>query len=590
VKRSTLSLALLVALTATAWSQPQREFGPDTTSTGDPHTGQGLVTPGLRCEPPAAPPPAPLQCSGYLASGLDATLLDVTVWVPRIASPHPLVVGMHGWGGNKNSLDRYANRITAEGYTFLTYSARGFGNSFGQTNLADVNVEAADLRSLMGQVADHPRLHVDPSAVAVFGVSYGGAHAWLAAIQPVFKTPRGQTVTIRTIAPLATWTELTGALRPNGRREEPIEPAGGFKFSFVQGLYLGGCRDLPVCSNYPEYLKIWNAWMVATEPNNTTPRDREIVDGLSGYRSIYWQPAFWNRVVSNRANGLPQLAVFQAQGWTDDLFPKDEVLRMYNALKAIDPNYPIALYLGDIGHPRAANKPQEVDFVINQLFPWFAWYLKGEGTAPPLDVQAAITRPRSVAFTPEDVIRVPTYADLASQTIRHQFPDGAQLLTFNPANTSGVIWDPLVMLAAEELAYFPDDVPSDFVPGDVAVYEMPVGANLLIAGEPMVTFSLDQPTAFREQFNVRLFEVKPDTTKHLITRGTYTIDTGDPTQPIGHMTITIPTYGNLWEAQAGGTLRLEITNVDSPYIAPSKVASTTLINGVSISIPIRPMP
>ena len=149
---------------------------------------------------------APLMCSGYLSSDLDGTMLDTTVWVPRTGPAHPLVVGVHGWGGSKHSNDKYAQQITDAGFTFVSYSTRGMGNSFGQANLADVNVEGADLRSIIGQVVDAPRLHVDPSSVGVFGVSYGGAHSLLAAIRPRFNSPRGQAIAIRTVAPLATWT------------------------------------------------------------------------------------------------------------------------------------------------------------------------------------------------------------------------------------------------------------------------------------------------------------------------------------------------------------------------------------------------
>ena len=37
----------------------------------------------------------------------------------------------------------------------------------------------------------------------------------------------------------------------------------------------------------------------------------------------------------------------------------------------------------------------------------------------------------------------------------------------------------------------------------------------------------------------------------------------------------------------GDTLRLEITNVDSPYIAPSRVPSVSLVSDVTLQIPIR---
>jgi len=43
----------------------------------------------------------------------------------------------------------------------------------------------------------------------------------------------------------------------------------------------------------------------------------------------------------------------------------------------------------------------------------------------------------------------------------------------------------------------------------------------------------------------------------------------------------------VWQAAAADTLRLEITNVDSPYIAPSRVPSVTEVSKVSLDIPVR---
>ena len=133
-------------------------------------------------------------------------------------------------------------RLTGAGYAVLRYSARGFGASWGQTNLADVNVEGADLRSMIGQAIDDPRLAIDGSAVAVFGASYGGAHAWLGALDPSFTSPGGRGVTVRTVIPVATWSELLNALVPNGRPEGARDPTGAQKFSYVQGFFVGGAE------------------------------------------------------------------------------------------------------------------------------------------------------------------------------------------------------------------------------------------------------------------------------------------------------------------------------------------------------------
>lgn len=516
------------------------------------------------------------MCTGYLASDVDGTMLDTTVWVPRTGPAHPLVVGVHGWGGSKTSNYKYADRVVAAGFTFVSYSTRGMGNSYGQANLADINVEGADLRSIIGQVVDEPRAHVDPTAVGVFGASYGGAHSLLAAIRPNFTSPGGRAITVRTVAPLATWSDLTGALRPNGRQDSPIDPAGFYKFSFIEALYIGGCKDKPICSNYPDYLKAWNAWTAGPEPDNTTGLNPQIIDGFSGYRSIYWNQEFWRNA---KTNPIP---MYLAQGWTDDLFPIVETMRLVNALKSVNPNYPVALYFGDVGHPRARNKPAEVDFVINEALAWMQWYLAGVGTQPKLDLQAAITRPKDTPFDPADVKRADTLDTLATSSVSYSFPD-PQTIDFEPVNTSGVFCDPVIMTGAEELneLSLPCDTRSDFVPGDVAVYQMPAGQDLLIAGQPRVTMTIHTVPGLRAQYDVRLFDVKPDASMSLITRGMYTIEnTIDDT-------FTLSTYGNFWPVAASDVLRLEITNVDSPYIQPSRIASVSTISNVALTLPTR---
>ncbi len=364
-----LSAATFAGLAPPALAQsgapPARQFGPDTTATGA-YTGEGVTPVGVTCDTP--PAPTALTCTGYLASGVDGTLLDVTVRVPQTTGLHPLVVGMHGWGGSKGSMGQYDDRLTGDGYTYLRYSARGFGSSWGQANLADVNVEGEDLRSLVGQVVDDSRFAADARSVGVFGASYGGAHSWLAALKPTFSSPGTptsppQTVHVRAVAPVVPWSDLLNALVPNGRPESADAVAGAAKLSFIEALYGGGIRPASVSGalarpypNYPDDLTAWNSFVQANEtPYAATPLGVQVVDGLQGYRSAYWQSTFWDQVRANAGTGA-QVPVLLTQGLTDALFPLPEALRMYRALRAIDPGYPIAVYLGDVGHPAAANK------------------------------------------------------------------------------------------------------------------------------------------------------------------------------------------------------------------------------------------
>src|SRR5690349_13695954 len=385
---------------------PHHDFGPDTYRIGL-FTGEGSTPPGLHCDGSTA---AGRTCDGFLASDVDGTLLDVTVSVPAGSGPFPLVTLIHGYAGSKTGSGDIARTLGEAGYAVLRYSTRGFGRSWGQVNLADVNAEIGDLRSMIAQVVDLRSLHLNEDAVAVTGTSYGGGHSWLALLRPTFATPKGRVVHIRTVVPIAPWTDLLYALVPNGRPRESVDLPGALKLSFVNGLYLGGIRkdqiDRPY-PNYPDYLDAWYAWINAAEPTAIDPIYRQVSDGLAGYRSIWFRDDFWSAIAANH------IPIFQVQGFTDDLFPLPEALRMLLALKTVDPAYPITSYFGDLGHPRATNRPAEVDYVLGLIEQWLAYYLKGEGS-PPTGIYAAITRPRGSAFSPSDVIPLATWQELAT--------------------------------------------------------------------------------------------------------------------------------------------------------------------------------
>ena len=564
---------------------PPHEFGPDSYSVGV-FTGQGTDRPGLSCEKSA---PDLRECTGFLASDVDGALLDVTVQIPlQVAKPLPLVVVIHGYGGSKSSSGDVVQPLLEEGYAVLRYSTRGFGNSWGQVNLVDVHAEVADLRSLIGQVMDLNNLHLDPTAVAVTGASYGGGHSWLAALEPTFTSPRGAAIRIRTVVPIAAWSDLLYSLLPNGRERESIDRPGGAKLSYINGLYASGVRRNPArpYNNYPLYFVGWHAWINAQEPNDIDPLYRRIADGLAGYRSIWWQESFWPAASTN------PLPVFVVQGFTDDLFPLPEAKRMMLALRTLDPSYPVAAYFGDLGHPRASNKPGEVDYVLGLIKTWLAYYVKGEGTAPPAVVYAALTRPRDEPFNAGDVTTVSTLAELATASVSKQF-DALPAVLVNPLTdpASGFFWDPLVMEGARELRPLPVPPESPLVPGSLATYDVSVdelsgGGPLLIAGQPTVAFHVTT-TSYRVQLNVRLFDVDAMGMKQLVTRGTYTLEGPAIGVPVGEADVVIPTYGNYWRAESGHTLRLELTNVDSPYIAPSRVPSVTTVTGVRLDVPVR---
>jgi pimeloyl-ACP methyl ester carboxylesterase len=559
----------------------------DTKETGVA-TGEGVVTPGLKC----AGSSAALTCSGYLRSDVDGTMIDVTLMIPNGSGPFPLVALLHGWAGSKNGSSDIASTLVSDGNAVLRYSARGFGASWGLVNLSDVDVEIGDLRSVISQVVDHPGYRLNPGKVAVTGTSYGGGQSWLALVQPEFVTPQGATVKIAAVVPIVPWSDLLYSLLPNGHGRFSVDPPGALKFSYVNALYASGCRDL-LCSNYPAYLKTWHAWLNTFEPTNADPVYRQIRDGLAGFRSIWWQRAFWKNV----ENGM-RVPVFVVEGFTDDLFTLEEAKRMLLALERVAPDYPISAYFGDVGHPRARNKPAEVEYALGLMRSWLNAHLRDDVADPAPTIYAAVTGRAKEPFTGH-VITVSRYSELANRWLSYTFPQEVPAGLTNPVSgsVSGPLSDPLLeagagtIPAAGELKPYPGLPPLPNVPDPTAAtYEVEVAAldnkqPVLIAGQLAVTVQIFT-TAPRLQLNVRVYDVDPGTnTKELITRGTYTEDRGGA--PLGDVEITIPTAGNLWSATLERRLQVQITNNDAPYIFPSRVPSATTISSVRITIPVR---
>jgi ABC-2 type transport system ATP-binding protein len=520
------------------------------------------------------------QCDGFLRSDVDKTFLDTRLEIPPGAGPFPLVALIHGYGGSKTSSGDIAARLRADGYAILRYSTRGFGESWGQVNLADLHAEIGDLQSMIAQVVDEPAFNLNPDAVAVAGASYGGGHSWLALLQPTFATPKKNTVRIRAVIPIAPWSDLFYSLLPNGRPNNSLDGYGGLKLSYVNGLYGSGIRTDPArpYPNYPHYLEIWHGYINASEPTSFDPTWRSVADGLTLGRSIWWQQSFWDAV-----RGGLRVPVFQVQGFTDDLFPLPEAKRMLLALQTLAPDYPITEYFGDLGHPRARNQPAEVQYVLGLIEPWLAYYLKGAGTAPAPAIYASRT---DEAFNADHVVRVTDWSMLSTGALDQDWTGTAMPLV-NPATciTSGVFWDPFVGIADGELQpYLATPPPSDTGFCSLSKFSFTAASDLTILGQPTVT--LDAVViGHRVQLNVRLIDVN-GTSERLITRGTVTLDAGRA-QDIGARQIVIPTYGNYWLVPQGHTVRLEVSNVDSPYLTPSREPSSTIISAVHLRIPTR---
>jgi hypothetical protein len=79
--------------------------------------------------------------------------------------------------------------------------------------------------------------------------------------------------------------------------------------------------------------------------------------------------------------------------------------------------------------------------------------------------------------------------------------------------------------------------------------------------------------------------VPPEGEGLLVTRGTYRLSVPLYDQAAG--TIRLPLFGNHWLLQRGHRLRIDLTQVDQPFLRPSNVPSEITFEPPTLVLPTR---
>jgi hypothetical protein len=556
-------------------------------------------------------------CAGRVATrvpSFDGVPLDADVTLPTAGNgPFPTIVMMHGWGGSKtdfeaaspngdgNTTYHYNNVYFAQhGYAVLTYSARGWGDSCGSqssrtggcatgwVHLADQRFEARDTQYLLGLLVDEGVTL--PNEIGVTGISYGGGQSIeLAFLRDRIRlspsqgsgfarwtSPRGMPLSIAAAYPRWPWSDLEDSLEPNGRFmdfEVPFAgqsstPIGVAKQSYVEGLYALGLANgfyAPPGQDPNADLTSWNARVLAGEPEDAQADaiSREITSFHQGFG----------------IPGTPAPLLIQ-NGWTDDLFPPKEALRIYNWVRAADPRFPVSLQFGDLGHARGTNVPNADRAFQDEGAAFFDHYLRGIGSAPAPGSVEAWTQacpkgkpsdgPFRAASWPAIHPGAVIFGSAAAQTVTS---DGG-----NPATAAK--FDPIAggALGGTTSCSMVPDEHSD----GAAVYLSPVvrGAYTLL-GLPTVSAHVVVSGRFG-QLDSRLWDVDPSGQQTLISRGAYRLldnENGD---------IAFQLQGNAWRFAPGHRAKLELLGRDPGYLRPSNGGSFSVrVTGVTVELPTR---
>jgi fermentation-respiration switch protein FrsA (DUF1100 family) len=560
-------------------------------------------------------------CTGYVAS-FDGVPLDVDLTLPAGSVPgggYPLLVMMHGWGGSKSGFESttFCNASSAEhcnynnlwfasrDYAVINYTARGFHGSCGPdspnalspacargwTHLADMRYEVHDTQYLAGLLVDARIARPD---IGVTGLSYGGGQSWLLAVladqvmdtsgaPSEWRSPNGRPMKIAAAVPRYTWTDLIHSLQPNGRESngvitpngDRLNPLGIQKKSYNDYLYASGlqtARYAPAGADPTADLTTWYAQISAGETPAQSTYAPAIVHQIAGYKSAYYQDSLLAAHIGN--NETP---VFAIQGWTDALFPEAEASSMVQKLRALDPNWPVFLYASDLGHPPANNGKSSEWSVINQAANNFLdLHLKKSGGSDPASIYQL-----QVVYC--DSTAGPVYSgnDLAS------IMPGR--VTFNSSEfghvTTSAPTDAVAGAATDPIAFYAGNggkggcIKVNPTPPDTGAtsWTFPVTADFTLLGEPELKLVVTVVPAIDAEVNARLWDIGPDGTATLVTRGAFRWTSGS--------SITYALQGNGWVFQSGHKLRIQVTQNDAPYLRLDNYGSVINYSFMQLTLP-----
>jgi pimeloyl-ACP methyl ester carboxylesterase len=554
----------------------------------------------------------------------DGVPLDVDVTLPAQGkAPFPAIVMLHGFGGSKTDFEsatpagpapeeagngstvyRYNNDFYARrGYAVVNYTARGFGNSCGggaagdhsgpcgagYIRLADNRYEARDTQYLLGLLADEGV--VRPRDIGVTGISYGGGQSMeLAFLRDKVRTPKGKLVpwrspqgkkmAIAAAYPRWPWSDLVSALIPNGRYldsevagpEQSLRPFGVPISSYLNGLYLSGVINGYYCGSAP-------ASTPCTDSEANITQDKAYIDAgqplsapaLTALKGIYRNNGGYPlRFLKGASKPAPLLI---ESGFTDELFPIEQALRVYGYLRSQDRKAPVALQLGDLGHSRGSNKPGLNHYFNDQAARFFAAHLLGAKKKAP--APGLVT-----AFTTTCPLAAPDGGPFKAIGWKALHPGGfsfgsAAAQEFNSSGGSAEIaraFDPVfgTSEACKAVPFTPEP--------NTATYARTVGKGFTMLGRPTIEAQISSTGQFG-QIDARLWDVSPDGTQLLVDRGVYALANGQSGKVVFQL------HGSGYHFAKGHTAELQLLGRDAPYYQPGTAPFTVRASQLKATLP-----
>lgn len=548
----------------------------------------------------------PLPSDRSTHKTFDGVPLDVNVAFP--ADPNPAadtdwpVVGMfHGYGGSKMSFSSM-QRWLDKGYAVYSVTNRGSGESCksagsiaadptgcakGYVHLMDPRYEIRDTQNFLGELVDEGV--ISPDKIAATGGSYGGSESLhlgvlknrvvdLDGTYHPWTSPLGEAMSVAVASPNIPWTDLIQALAPNGDTYDYLKDgsfsgnAGVMKESYVNGLYISA-RNAPIGTDPTADLVGWKGLLDAGEPYTGAAYNAMVAE-ITGHHSAYYDD-----------HSQAPAPLLLSSGFTDDLFPVDEVIRFYNRTKAQYPNSPMSVFAGSFGHARGQNQSNVTSALTALENSWVDYYLKGTGSQPASNVTAYTQTcpngtPGGGPYTANDWASLApgelVLKNAASQTIAADGGDPTVSATFNPVP------------AGQACATAPNAKETG-----TANYDMPAapaaGYTVLGSATVLAKITGGNPDS---QVAVRLLDINPAGTETLISRATWR-----PADSTGYQVFQL--HPGAWKVESGHSVRLQLLPKDASaaagdllgnYARPSNSQAALTVSQLELRVPVVEAP
>ncbi|MFD8657637.1 alpha/beta fold hydrolase [Streptomyces globisporus] len=478
---------------------------------------------------------------------MDGVPIDTSYFHAKGSGKRPAVLIGHGFGGSKNDVRAQAEKLAADGYAVLTWSARGFGKSGGEISLNNPDHEVKDVSRLIDWLAARPEVELDKKGdprVGLTGASYGGAVSLLAA---------GHDERVDAIAPVITYWNLADALFPDGV----------FKKLWA-GIFIttgGGCErfEKQLCEMY----------------------ERVAVSGKPDAEAVKLLTERSPSAVADRIK-VPSLLL---QGQSDSLFPLGQADAMQKAISAN--GAPVSVDWISGGHDGGDSETGRVEGRVGD---WFDRYLK-EDTGTATGPAFRVTRTGGVDSTDGAALlrgaSSDTYPGLRSGG--RDIALGGGTKTFrNPAGAAppAISAVPGVGGGLAQLSSLGVGLSLDF-PGQFGRFESaPLDTSVRITGTPTVTVNVKADGDRDAVLFGKVYDVSPDGRQQVLPHQLVAPYRITPDQQGKPVELALPAVDH--EFDSGHRLRLVFSATDLGYASPAEPATYNVTLDGPLTVPTAP--